>query len=171
MSTDHPFRNASSSALVELCCPHCKRNLYIATPESLVTLTTCPHADCQHVALICTGEASGDEGSVALTFERFLEPRVRPMGEIEVADFAFAFGIFVVLPVTMWAHAFEHGPGLLMTMVIGFTVPAALCGLAMIIAVAGDAIIDRRERRRLAAVRRHAFPRARWATGYPNRTL
>lgn len=172
MSSEDPFRTPSSLACVELRCPACARNLYIAPPEASVSLTTCPHLNCQHVALVCTGEALGrnllvweiGNGSVALTLEHFLEGRVR-MPPPSAADVAFTLGpvfaIFVLTPMMMMAYAWREGLELLM-LVAMCTSPAVLLTLCLITVFTLFEWQDRRERRQVAAVRRQAFRRARW---------
>jgi hypothetical protein len=169
MSSENPFRITSSSACVELRCPHCERNLYIAAPEALVSLTTCPHVNCQHVALVCSGEALGrdqlgweiGDGSIAMTLERFLKPRVRSLDATDALFVFVHFMIFVVAPITMLAYAWREGLELLALMVIS-TSPAALVGLGMMTAVLLCVLDVRRDLRRITAVRRHSFARARW---------
>jgi hypothetical protein len=172
MSPENPFRTPSSSACVELSCPHCERNLYIAQPETTVSLTTCPHLNCQHVALVCTGEALGRDRlgwepidtSVAMTLDHFIEARGR-MHSHTAADVLFIYGpvfaIFVVTPVTMLAYAWREGLELLL-LVSMCTSPAVLLMLCMTTAFVLFDRDDRRERRQLVAVRRRAFARSRW---------
>ena len=83
----------------------------------------------------------------------------------------FSVALFVVTPVTMWICAFWRGGPELLTPVAIMTGPAALIGVVMIMAIVGDEMEARRERRRIAAVRRDAFARARWQVAYPKRTL
>src|SRR5690242_20046784 len=139
MSSEDPFRNPSNSPSVELCCPHCKRNLYIAPPESLVTLTACPHLDCHCVALICTGKDVNRglvpwweaDGSIAVTFERFVDTRTRKVEASNIAAYLLCVGLFVVAPVNLWTHAWCDGGAELMIMVMLITSPAALIGLSV----------------------------------------
>jgi hypothetical protein len=174
VSTENPFRLISSSSSVELRCPHCERNLYLAPPEALVSLTACPHLDCQHVALVCTGEALGGnllgteahDGLVAMTFERFVEASGR-VRSFDVSDAVFLFVgfiIYIVTPMTMWIYAWRDLELLLLIVVL--TGPAALIGLGMVVVMIVGARHDRRDRRQLAAVRRQAFARARWQVGF-----
>jgi hypothetical protein len=172
MSAENPFRTPSSSVCVELRCPSCTRNFYIAPPETSVSLTTCPHPNCQHVALVCTGEALGRDRlgwepldtSVAMTLERFLEARGR-VDSHTVADALFTWGpvfaIFVITPVTMLAYAWREGLELLM-LISMCTSPAVLLTLCMTTAFVLFERDGRHERRKLAAVRRRAFGGARW---------
>jgi hypothetical protein len=168
MSSENPFRVASDSARVELRCPYCERNLYITRPDAVVSLTACPHLDCQHVALVCTGEAadllsweSGD-GCVAMTLEHFVEPpsRILSIDAIDAMFILVGFIIYIVAPFTMWAYAWRDLNLLLVVMVL--TGPAALIGLGALVGIVEDVRVARRVRRRLTDVRRDAFARARW---------
>lgn len=172
MSSEDPFRTPSSLASVELRCPGCERNLYIAPPEASVSLTTCPHPNCQHVALVCTRDALGHDRlgwepadkAVAMTLEHFIEARGR-VDTHTAADVLFTWGpavaIFVLTPLTMLAYAWREGLELLM-LVAMCTSPAVLLTLCMTTAIVLFERDDRRERRQLAAMRRQAFGRARW---------
>jgi hypothetical protein len=170
MIAENPFRTPSSSACVELSCPHCERNLYTATPDASVSLTTCPHLDCQHVALVCTGEALGGDqlgwetgdGSVAMTLERFIEARGRvpSLDPIDALFILIGFIIYIVTPLTMWACAWRDLS--LLLLIVTLTSPAALIGLGMLVTIVLDVRSARRERRRLVIVRRRSFARARW---------
>jgi hypothetical protein len=167
MSSDNPFRTPSSSASVELRCPYCERSLYIAPPEASVSLTTCPHVNCQHVALVCTGEALGRDllgvdGSVALTFERFVETRTRVLSPdaVDILLTLVGFIIFILTPLTMWTFAWRDLD--LLLLVVWLTWPALGIGLCALLAIVVDVLDARRDRRRLSAVRRQGFARARW---------
>jgi hypothetical protein len=175
MSPENPFRTPANSASVELRCPACERNLYIEMPGTLVSLTTCPHPNCQHVALVCTGEARGRDrlrsGCVAVTLERFVDVH-RRVSWLDAMNTFLACGplflMFCVAPSTMLAYAWQQG-GQLWVMVAMFTSPAALFGLFMIVGIVWCGWEERRDRRTLAAVRQQAFARARWqlATARP----
>jgi hypothetical protein len=169
MRSENPFRVVSSLACVELRCPYCERNLYIAPPEAFVSLTACPHLDCQHVALVCTGEALGREllgseigdGCVAMTLEHFVEPvRIWSIDAIDVLFFLVGFIIYVVAPIAMWTYAWRDLDLFLLNGAV--TWPAALIGLCALVGFVSDVQTARRDRRRLTIVRRHAFARARW---------
>jgi hypothetical protein len=170
MSLEHPFRTPANSASVELRCPYCERNLYIAPLEALVSLTACPHPNCQHVAVLCTREALGRDllgsynGCVAMTIERFVDVR-RRVSWLDAMKTFLAFGplflMFVVAPSTMLDYAWQEG-GDLWVIVAIFTTPAALIGLSMIVGILACEWDERRDRRKLASVRRQAFARARW---------
>jgi hypothetical protein len=168
MSSENPFRVVSDSARVELRCPYCERNLYIAPPDASVSLTACPHLDCQHVALVCTGEATDllswetRDGCVAMTLEHFVDPpsRILSFDAIDAMFILVGFILYIVAPLTMWAYAWRDLNLLLMVVVL--TGPAALIGLGALVGIVEDVRTARRVRRRLKAVRRHAFARARW---------
>jgi hypothetical protein len=170
MSLEHPFRSPASSASVEFRCPYCERNLYIAPLEALVSLTTCPHSDCQHVAVVCTREALGRDllasynGCVAMTLERFVDVR-RRVSWLDAMTTFLALGplflMFGVAPWTMLSYAWQQGRELWVTVAM-FTTPAALIGLSMIVGILACEWDERRDCRKLAAVRRQAFARARW---------
>jgi hypothetical protein len=122
----------------------------------LVSLTACPHLDCQHVALVCT-----DRGApVALTLERFVEPRVRSFNVIDALFIFVGFIIYIVTPMTMWAFAWRDLG--LFVLVVLLTGPAAGIGVCALFAIVVDVRNARRDRRQLVAVRRRAFARARW---------
>lgn len=172
MSSEDPFRTPASTACVELRCPGCERNLYIDPPEASVSLTTCPHLHCQHVALVCTGEALGRDRlgweaadqAVAMTLGHFIEARGRisapTAGEVLFTWGPF-FAIFVVTPIAMCAYAWRQGLELLRSVAM-CTSPAILLGLSLIAVIILCERDDRRDRRQLATVRRRAFARARW---------
>jgi hypothetical protein len=172
MSSENPFRTPANLASVELRCPVCERDFYIEPPATSVSLTTCPHPDCQHVALVCTGEALGRDRlgweaadkSVAMTLQHFVEARGR-MVSPTIGEVLFIFGpivaVFIIAPIAMCAHAWRVGLELLMLVAMS-TSPAVMLGSTLIAAVILFERDDRRERRDLAAVRRRAFTRARW---------
>jgi hypothetical protein len=170
VSTENPFRTPYSPASLELHCPHCERNLYLAPPEAAVSLTACPHLDCQRVALVCSGEALGHDllgwkigdQSVALTFERFVETRRRILlpDATDILLMLVGFIIYILTPMTMWAYAWRDVNLLLVVVVL--TGPAVGIGLCALLAIVLDVRRARRDRRRLADVRREAFARARW---------
>jgi hypothetical protein len=175
MSREHPFRTLHASASIQLSCPACERNFHVCPPDTLVSLTACPHTDCQHVALVCTGEAlvrswlgwhRGEE-VVAMSLDSFLEARPPSFGAREAIESIFViapvFVLFFVAPLTMWIHAWQQGTQLL-TVVAVLTMPAFLVSLLLLLTIGLCVREERRERRGLRAVRRRAFRRARWLT-------
>lgn len=161
------YRSPATRCEIELRCPGCGRPFFVPEPDAEVSVSTCPHADCQLVSFVWAMAILGSirfEGRLIDCKAVALSDLVRPpppKTALELAPMLVILGLFLVVPLWMSCAVWDEDAGHRLIVLMMIT-PALFIGVLALIACGADLVDDLRRRRRSTNKRRDSLQRARW---------